>query len=446
MNVQNRGSSGSGHGWSGTQIMFWNSNATRWRVHAANGAMSWAVGMIGEKGGFLPNRIPEPDGIHQSLGSFVTPRSLYYAQLKDRLGPNALRSVVLPNQKSGNVWDDLSAWMGEGLFGAAVVAWLDEDVVPVSTGSSLTVGGYVRDLNLLGNSPSFSWSMLAGPGSATFGDTTSLETTVSFGAPGSYSLQLLVTDGVVSESASLDVTVDGPAITPAPSTSPVPSSSPSKGPTPTPTKVPSNRPTTSPSSLPSLSPSRSPAPSSAPSISPSASPTVTTVCNNDGTCQVGESCDTCATDCPSGSIPGATCGNGICEIADGENCLNCSADCNGVQSGNPNNRYCCGNIFGGENPVSCADSRCGGPSQCTDIPAPTGSYCCGNGSCEIGEDEVTCAVDCAMPSPPITVTPSSPAPTPAPVLGCGALGDTCTVDSDCCGNKCRGATGNMTCK
>ena len=77
MNVQNRGSSGSGHGWSGTQIMFWNSNATRWRVHAANGAMSWAVGMIGEKGGFLPNRIPEPDGIHQSLGSFVTPRSLY---------------------------------------------------------------------------------------------------------------------------------------------------------------------------------------------------------------------------------------------------------------------------------------------------------------------------------------------------------------------------------
>ena len=137
MNVQNRGSSGSGHGWAGTQIMFWNSEATRWRVHAANGAMSWAIGMVGEKGGFLSNRIPEPDGILQSLGSHLSPRSLYYAQLHDRLGPNALHSVVLPSQKAGTIWNALETWRGDGLFGDAAVAWLDEEAVPVPTGTSL---------------------------------------------------------------------------------------------------------------------------------------------------------------------------------------------------------------------------------------------------------------------------------------------------------------------
>ena len=68
--------------------------------------------MIGETGPFLSNRIPEPDDIIQSQGAFVTPRSLYYAQLKDRLGANALQSVVLPNQKSGPIWTELASGRG----------------------------------------------------------------------------------------------------------------------------------------------------------------------------------------------------------------------------------------------------------------------------------------------------------------------------------------------
>jgi hypothetical protein len=37
-----------------------------------------------------------------------------------------------------------------------------------------------------------------------------------------------------------------------------------------------------------------------------------------------------------------TCDNdGICEA--GEDCNSCPNDCAGVTSGNPNNRYCCGN-------------------------------------------------------------------------------------------------------
>jgi len=61
------------------------------------------------------------------------------------------------------------------------------------------------------------------------------------------------------------------------------------------------------------------------------------------------------------------CGNTVCELfggVGGEDCLSCSVDCNGAQSGNPQNRFCCGNA-GGENPVDCTDSRCtGGGNTC----------------------------------------------------------------------------------
>eukprot|EP00339_Tiarina_fusa_P000739 CAMPEP_0117014640 /NCGR_PEP_ID=MMETSP0472-20121206/11839_1 /TAXON_ID=693140 ORGANISM="Tiarina fusus, Strain LIS" /NCGR_SAMPLE_ID=MMETSP0472 /ASSEMBLY_ACC=CAM_ASM_000603 /LENGTH=940 /DNA_ID=CAMNT_0004718249 /DNA_START=59 /DNA_END=2877 /DNA_ORIENTATION=- len=272
MNVQNRGSSGSGHGWAGVQIMFWNSEATRWRAHAANGAMSWAIGMIGEKGGFLSNRIPEPDGIIQSHGTHVTPRSLYYTQLKDRLGVNALHSVVVPAQNEGTIWNNLGAWQGDGLFGDAVVAWVDEDAVPVSTGVSVDIGGMVRDLNLLGNSPTYTWSLASGDGSASFGDSSLLETTASFDTPGLYSLELLVNDGTTSEVASVEVSVVGTSLTQKPSSSPsaMPSSIPSKSPTPGPAPEPSTSPSSMPSSIPSKSPTPGPTPE--PSSSPSAAP------------------------------------------------------------------------------------------------------------------------------------------------------------------------------
>jgi hypothetical protein len=203
MNVQNRGPSGSGHGWAGVQIMFWNSEATRWRLHAANGAMSWAVGMKGQMGDRF-SREPEPDGIFQSMGSFVTPRSLYYAQLQDRLGPNSLHSVVLPNQRAGVIWDELDIWAGEGLFGDAVLAWFYEEV-PVTVGTPIAIGGMVRDLNLLGNSPTYTWS---GPNNVTIGDSSLLETTATFDVAGMYSLSLTVTDGTVTEVAGIMISVE----------------------------------------------------------------------------------------------------------------------------------------------------------------------------------------------------------------------------------------------
>jgi len=53
----------------------------------------------------------------------------------------------------------------------------------------------------------------------------------------------------------------------------------------------------------------------------------------------------------------STCGNNICEPVGGEDCLSCPDDCNGVQGGNPGDRYCCGD-GDGEGPVGCSDPRC----------------------------------------------------------------------------------------
>ncbi len=201
-------------------------------------------------------------------------------------------------------------------------------------------------------------------------------------------------------------------------------------------------------------------------------------CNNDGTCDAGEDCNSCPNDCISGTTPGASCGNGICEVADGENCVNCAADCNGVQNGKPANRFCCGN--GGTNPVGCADSRCNsGGFSCTTTPSNPVNYCCGDSFCEGAEDSNNCAVDCG--DPPFcgdgTCDPgetscscaSDCGAPPASEAGlcsdgidndcdgltdgadpdcqtCLPVGSSCTADSQCCSVKCRGPAGNKTCK
>jgi hypothetical protein len=154
--------------------------------------------------------VEEPDGIIQSLNQHVTPRSLYYKQLQERMGTNALNSQLLPAQKVGSIYSYLESWSGEGLFMDPVVTWYDEDSDPLTPFEFVDIGGYIRDLNLMDNSPTFLWRLIDGPGGAVFeGSTESLKTAVSFEAPGDYVLELVVSDVNGSTSATLSMSVSG---------------------------------------------------------------------------------------------------------------------------------------------------------------------------------------------------------------------------------------------
>ncbi len=142
------------------------------------------------------------------------------------------------------------------------------------------------------------------------------------------------------------------------------------------------------------------------------------VCDDDGVCESGEDCGNCPGDCPSLPLPAASCGNGLCEAGDGEDCVSCPQDCDGVQSGKPSGRFCCG--FGGDTPVGCGDARCtSGGFDCTEIPQGSGgNTCCGDLVCELPEDGFSCELDCGAP----------------PFCGdgsCDAGEDSCSCPSDC---------------
>jgi hypothetical protein len=111
INVQDRGSMGTGHGWAGNCQVFWNCEAGSficqkpWLANAQN----WALGCVGKKS----SRPDRPDGRWESLGKHLTPRSLYLTQLKERFdrhggtGDEAIRLVTTPEQRQGAIWEGL---------------------------------------------------------------------------------------------------------------------------------------------------------------------------------------------------------------------------------------------------------------------------------------------------------------------------------------------------
>lgn len=107
--VQNRGAMGTGHGWSGAQVMFWNNHSYKsdFKVNSAVGSKNWAIGCTGQKQ-------DGTTGYWENWGTPVTPRSLYMQQLKDRLGEKAVNNTISKEQQKSNIWEMLEAWKGEG--------------------------------------------------------------------------------------------------------------------------------------------------------------------------------------------------------------------------------------------------------------------------------------------------------------------------------------------
>jgi hypothetical protein len=96
LEFRNRGSMGSGHGWSMGWGVMWNCVAIDYVVQNPPGAANWMIGCTGENQA-MPRPFGDgpklPKGIEDSPGVPVAPRSLYLAQLAERLGERAVTSI-----------------------------------------------------------------------------------------------------------------------------------------------------------------------------------------------------------------------------------------------------------------------------------------------------------------------------------------------------------------
>lgn len=101
--VQNRGAMGSGHGWAGAQIMFWNCFSTKSdiKVESPAAGRNWGVGCIGVT--------QNGNGYWEGWGTHVVPRSLYLQQLQDRLGSAAVLNVATTSQLNNTLRSELRA-------------------------------------------------------------------------------------------------------------------------------------------------------------------------------------------------------------------------------------------------------------------------------------------------------------------------------------------------
>ncbi|MFB3854847.1 MAG: DUF6298 domain-containing protein [Vicinamibacterales bacterium] len=95
LKLTNRGTANQGAGWAAANSVLWNSEATDIEVQSPPGAVNQAYGCKGMAAGdgivWDPRAVPYRDFYR---GMPVEPRSLYLAQLAERLGPDAVRAIA----------------------------------------------------------------------------------------------------------------------------------------------------------------------------------------------------------------------------------------------------------------------------------------------------------------------------------------------------------------
>lgn len=97
MDAQNRLGYGTGHGWSGSQIMFWNCTSAKFIVQSPPNHMNWTVGCKGTVTDVGDQYTGSPC-INQSQGNFIGAiPSLYEKQLADRLNTVVVPPVTVPD-------------------------------------------------------------------------------------------------------------------------------------------------------------------------------------------------------------------------------------------------------------------------------------------------------------------------------------------------------------
>jgi hypothetical protein len=85
----NRKTAGSGHGWDVGWAVAWNVVTPYFLVQQPPGAMNWCIGCVGR----AVTQPGIPNGEYDSPNAAVEPASLYLAQLRERLGEQALANI-----------------------------------------------------------------------------------------------------------------------------------------------------------------------------------------------------------------------------------------------------------------------------------------------------------------------------------------------------------------
>ena len=97
IDLMNRGVMGSGHGWTIGWAVAWNCQAKSFLIQQPPGSMNWAIGCEGARTSkAMPGGDPKtllPNGIYDAPDRPVAPASLYLAQLRERLGEQAVKNI-----------------------------------------------------------------------------------------------------------------------------------------------------------------------------------------------------------------------------------------------------------------------------------------------------------------------------------------------------------------
>lgn len=96
IDFMNRGEYGSGHGWTAGWSVAWNCQARSLLNQQPPGTENWMIGCSGErqrKAMPFTKKPLLPEGIYDACNTRVNPPSLYLAQLKERLGEQALKNI-----------------------------------------------------------------------------------------------------------------------------------------------------------------------------------------------------------------------------------------------------------------------------------------------------------------------------------------------------------------
>lgn len=91
--INNRGNDGSGQGWGAGFSVMYNCQVPEFYLEqpdSTTNEYNWTIGGIGSARNY------SDQGIYDTLGTIVAPRSLYLEQLKERLGPAAVQNIGYP--------------------------------------------------------------------------------------------------------------------------------------------------------------------------------------------------------------------------------------------------------------------------------------------------------------------------------------------------------------